>query len=97
MSKPIRTLNKRRRRAEKRELCDMYVAVRTRRIDQGNGLVIEINNEVWDWRAKRSYRSRRPKPQGIFDTIEANHAVQTSIISYVKAVHDCVNPGGPTK
>ena len=97
MSKPIRTLNKRRRRAVRRAMSDMYIAVRTRRIDQGNGLVIEINNEVWDWRAKRSYRSRRPKPQGIFDTIEAIHAVQTSINSYVNAVHGYVNSAGPAE
>lgn len=86
--RPIRTLNKRRRRAEKRAMYDMYIAIHTRRIDQGGGIFIEIGNEVWDWRTKRSYRSRRPRPQGIFETIEAIHAVQTSINNYVEDVYE---------
>ena len=59
MAKPIRTLNKRRRRAERRALCEMYMTVSTTSPIEVNGTTVVISNECWRWRTNRSYRSRR--------------------------------------
>lgn len=77
MSKPLRTLNKRRRRAERRDLCDMYIVTSKRTVHIG-GNYYALGNTSWKWRTKRSPRYRR-KPYVVGETLPDWDGTYTAI------------------